>query len=132
MARKHLMNVKRIAWESRGIEDRTIPAESTHGGSRAFVTPTRQGKKRMSTSSTLFTDYRVLPARVEARNPTVSGRNQSRRTANLAATGTGVSVLPDRAAIAQSSTRHAATESPAGVARRKPRLLPKIAEPFPQ
>jgi len=38
---QHLMNVKRVAWESRVIEHRTVPADLRLAGSPVFATPTR-------------------------------------------------------------------------------------------
>jgi acetaldehyde dehydrogenase (acetylating) len=37
---QHLMNLKRVAWESRAIEHRTIPADQRLAGSPALSTPT--------------------------------------------------------------------------------------------
>src|SRR5260370_25556404 len=36
---QHLMNVKRIAWESRGIEHRTVPADQRMVGAAPLTTP---------------------------------------------------------------------------------------------
>jgi len=38
---QHLMNVKRVAWESRAIEHRTVPADQRLAGSPMFASPTR-------------------------------------------------------------------------------------------
>lgn len=38
---QHLMNIKRIAWESRGVEHRTIPADQRLAGSSALAEPPR-------------------------------------------------------------------------------------------
>ncbi len=39
---QHLINIKRVAWESRAIEHRTIPADQRLAGSPAPTSPTRQ------------------------------------------------------------------------------------------
>jgi len=38
---QHLMNVKRVAWESRAIEHRTVPADQRLAGSPMFASPMR-------------------------------------------------------------------------------------------
>jgi acetaldehyde dehydrogenase (acetylating) len=38
---QHLMNVKRVAWESRAIEHRTVPADQRLAGSPVFASPAR-------------------------------------------------------------------------------------------
>ena len=45
---QHLMNVKRIAWESRGVEHRTIPADQRMAGAAVLAEPKSvQGKASM-------------------------------------------------------------------------------------
>jgi acetaldehyde dehydrogenase (acetylating) len=39
---QHLMNVKRVAWESRAIEHRTVPADQRLAGSPGLESPSRQ------------------------------------------------------------------------------------------
>jgi len=46
---QHLMNIKRIAWESRGIEHRTIPAEQRMAGAAPLAAPEAvQGKSNVA------------------------------------------------------------------------------------
>ncbi len=89
---QHLMNIKRIAWESRGIEHRTIPADQRMAGATPLAAPEAvQAKSSVAlVEQALFTAREVegvLAPSVEAGVSTEGGQ-------------TGVSVLPDRAAIA--------------------------------
>ncbi len=56
---QHLMNIKRIAWESRPVEHRSVPADQTHGGhasrgscerSSPASAPARQAPRRTASS----------------------------------------------------------------------------------
>ena len=89
---QHLMNIKRIAWESRGIDHRTIPADQRMAGATPLAEPEAvQAKSSVApVGQAVFTPREVkgLPVPpVEAGVSTEGGQ-------------TRVSVLPDRAAIA--------------------------------
>jgi len=89
---QHLMNIKRIAWESRGIEHRTIPADQRMAGAAPLAAPeAAQAKSSVATvEQALFTPSEVegvLAPSVEAGVSTEGGQKR-------------VSVLPDRATIA--------------------------------
>jgi acetaldehyde dehydrogenase (acetylating) len=104
---QHLMNIKRIAWESRGIEHRTIPAEQRMAGAAPLAAPEAvQGKSNVaSVGQALFTPREVeglsVPS-VETSESSASAEVAERGyTTPRSDSGQGVSVLPDRAAIAQ-------------------------------
>jgi hypothetical protein len=89
---QHLMNIKRIAWESRGIEHRTIPADQRMAGASPLAAPEAvQAKSSVAPiGQALFTPREVegvLAPSVEAAASTEGGQ-------------TRLSVLPDRATIA--------------------------------
>ncbi len=84
---QHLMNIKRIAWESRGIEHRTIPADHRMAGVAPLAAPVGQA---------LFTPSAVKRLPV----PPVETSESSASAAVAAGGQTSVSVLPDRATIA--------------------------------
>jgi acetaldehyde dehydrogenase (acetylating) len=77
---QHLMNLKRVAWESRAIEHRTIPADQRLAGSPAPPTPTRP------------------PAAAAAAGVGMAGPASAPAAAGQS---TGGSALPDREAIAR-------------------------------
>jgi acetaldehyde dehydrogenase (acetylating) len=77
---QHLMNVKRIAWESRGIEHRTIPADQRMAGVAPLAAPVGQALRPV---------------------PPVETPESGASAALAEGVQTSVSVLPDRATIAQ-------------------------------
>jgi acetaldehyde dehydrogenase (acetylating) len=96
---QHLMNVKRIAWESRGIEHRTVPADQRMAGAAPSTAPeTVQARTNVApVGQTLFTPRAVegLPV------PAVEAAKSAVSAAPVQEGQPRVSVLPDRAAIAQ-------------------------------
>jgi acetaldehyde dehydrogenase (acetylating) len=96
---QHLMNVKRIAWESRGIEHRTVPADQRMAGAAPLTAPeTVQARTNVApVGQTLFTPRAVegLPV------PAVEAAKSAVSAAPVQEGQPRVSVLPDRAAIAQ-------------------------------
>jgi acetaldehyde dehydrogenase (acetylating) len=45
---QHLMNIKRIAWESRPVQHRTVPAEARMSGAQGEAMPTEGGEVRVA------------------------------------------------------------------------------------
>ena len=45
---QHLMNIKRIAWESRPVQHRTVPEEDRMSGAQGEATPTQGGDARVA------------------------------------------------------------------------------------
>jgi acetaldehyde dehydrogenase (acetylating) len=84
---QHLMNVKRIAWESRGIEHRTIPAEQRTAGAAPLTAP--EAVQSASVEQALLPVHHAAAAHSDASAPP---RTEAQPR---------VHVLPDRAAIAQ-------------------------------
>jgi acetaldehyde dehydrogenase (acetylating) len=96
---QHLMNIKRIAWESRGIEHRTIPADQRMAGATPLATPEAVQAK----SSVATVEQAVFTSR-EAEGPPVPSGEAAGPGVSAASTEGGqtrVSVLPDREAIAR-------------------------------
>jgi hypothetical protein len=107
------MNIKRIAWESRGIDQRTIPADQRMAGVAPWKAPE-------ATQADLV-EQSFLPVRHDAvansdASPTPAVGGQTR-----------VSVLPDRATIAQVIEQVMATH---GIARGSgaPKAVPATME----
>ncbi len=84
---QHLMNIKRIAWESRGVEHRTIPADQ-----RASVLQSGVGQARTNVAQV---GQALLPV------PPVEVVKSGVSAAPVEGAQARVPVLPDRAAIAQ-------------------------------
>jgi acetaldehyde dehydrogenase (acetylating) len=84
---QHLTNIKRIAWESRGIEHRTIPADQRMAGAAPMTAP--EAVQADLVEQAQLPVHRGAVANSEA-SPTPAVGGQTR-----------VSVLPDRAMIAQ-------------------------------
>lgn len=95
---QHLMNIKRIAWESRGIEHRTIPADQRMAGATPLAAPEAvQAKSSVApVGQAVFTPREVegLPV------PPVEAAGSGVSATSAEGGQTGVSVLPDRAAVA--------------------------------
>ena len=105
---RHLMNIKRIAWESRGIEHRTIPADQRMSGATTLNPPEAAQAGQLTNvrqSESVSTDHEVLskgaqkealatprPGLTDATNVTAQAQHQSPSVAP------GVE---DRATIAQ-------------------------------
>ncbi len=67
---QHLMNVKRIAWETRGVEHRTVPVEQRMAGSANSSEPEAvQGKVDLATAPAAPPAVAVVPATVAALSP---------------------------------------------------------------
>ena len=94
---QHLMNVKRIAWESRGVEHRTVPADQRMAGSANSSEPEAvQGKVDLATAPAAPPSA-VAAAPVAATAPeTKTEEKKTVATAPTASTG-----AVDRAAIAR-------------------------------
>ena len=92
---QHLMNVKRVAWESRGIEHRTIPADQRMAGAAPLTAP--EAVQVALVEQALFTPSAVEGLPVHHGAAALSDASAPPRTEAQA----GVPVLPDRAAIAQ-------------------------------
>ena len=114
---QHLMNIKRIAWESRGVEHRTIPADQRLAAA-AFSPPSEAGQE---TKDVAQVGQALLPA------PPVEAAKSGVSAAPVEGGQTRVSVLPDRAAIAQVVEHVMATH---GIARGSgaPKTLPAAKE----
>ena len=114
---QHLMNIKRIAWESRGVEHRTIPAGQRLAAA-AFSPPSEAGQE---TKDVAQVGQALLPA------PPVEAAKSGVSAAPVEGGQTRVSVLPDRAAIAQVVEHVMATH---GIARGSgaPKTLPAAKE----
>jgi acetaldehyde dehydrogenase (acetylating) len=117
---QHLMNVKRVAWESRGVEHRTIPADQRMAGASFSASPAESGKTMAATADATST--------ISAASAVVAA---------VAASGTETtpSIVPDRETIARIVERvFAARGIPRGGAS-KPEIMattantPAIAAP---
>ncbi len=64
---QHLMNIKRIAWESRGVEHRTIPADQRMAAAAPAVqtAPERASAANASANPTVIPDRRLIANIVE-------------------------------------------------------------------
>jgi hypothetical protein len=93
------MNIKRIAWESRGVEHRTIPADQRMAGISLLPAPEAiEARTNMAqVRQAFFTprDSEGLPL------PPVEAVKSGVSAASAEGEQTKVAVLPDRAAIAQ-------------------------------
>jgi len=92
---QHLMNVKRIAWESRGVEHRTVPADQRMAGSSISPVPEAvQEKVSMpDTSASAATSAPSAPASLPEERP----EEKKPHAPALAESTSGI----DRAAIAR-------------------------------
>jgi hypothetical protein len=94
---QHLMNVKRIAWESRGVEHRTIPADQRMAGAGILI-----GQALLAVSpfaKGVSAEQGQQEANIDVARSTVpplEGQATPR-----AGSGQGVPVLPDRTTIAR-------------------------------
>jgi acetaldehyde dehydrogenase (acetylating) len=130
---QHLMNIKRIAWESRGIEHRTIPADQRMVGAAPLAAQEAvQAKSNVApVGQALFTPREVegLPVPpVEAAGSAVSTVSaEPGQTTPRSDSGQGGSVLPDRATIAHVVEQVMASH---GIARGSgaPKTLPATKE----
>ena len=130
---QHLMNVKSIAWESRGIEHRTVPADQRMAGAAPLTTPeAAQASTNVApVGQPLFTPRTAegLPVpTVEATKSALSAAPaQEGQPIPRSDSGQGVSLLPDRAAIAQVVERVMAAH---GIARGSgaPKAMPAAKE----
>jgi acetaldehyde dehydrogenase (acetylating) len=96
---QHLMNVKRIAWESRGIEHRTIPADQRMAGAAPL---TALEAVQASTNVAPVGQPLLAVHALEAAKSAVSAAPaQEGQPIPRSDSGQGVAVLPVRKAIAQ-------------------------------
>jgi acetaldehyde dehydrogenase (acetylating) len=96
---QHLMNVKRIAWESRGIEHRTVPADQRMVGAASSTVP--EAVQARTNVAPVGQPLLAVPA-VEAAKSALSGAPaQAGQPIPRSDSGQGVSVLPNRETIAQ-------------------------------
>ncbi len=95
---QHLMNVKRIAWESRRIEHRTIPAAQRMAGTAPMPEPAKAVAAAASASA--GAPLAALPAAGKSKDDAETQRAQSgaEKAASPAQT-TGVVAAPDRQLI---------------------------------
>jgi hypothetical protein len=94
---RHLMNVKRIAWESRGVEHRTVPADQRMAGFSNSPEPAAVQEKANMPSAPVF-------AAVSTPNSTASSsefKTEEKKTEVPAPALAGSSGGVDRAAIAR-------------------------------
>jgi acetaldehyde dehydrogenase (acetylating) len=94
---QHLMNVKRIAWESRGVEHRTVPADQRMAGASISPEPEAVQEK-------LSVPAAPVPAPVSAANaPAISPepKTEEKKSAASASNPAGPTGGVDRAAIAR-------------------------------
>jgi len=96
---QHLMNIKRIAWESRGIEHRTVPADQRMAGASPLAAPEAvQAKSSVApVGQAVFTPTEVKGLPV----PPVEAAGSGVFATSAEGGQTRVSVLPDRTAIAR-------------------------------
>jgi acetaldehyde dehydrogenase (acetylating) len=87
---QHLMNIKRIAWESRGIEHRTIPAEQRMAGAAPLAAPEAMQAK----SNVAPVGQALMPV------PPVEAAGTAVSTVSAETGQTRLPVLLDRATIA--------------------------------
>jgi acetaldehyde dehydrogenase (acetylating) len=96
---QHLMNVKRIAWESRGIEHRTIPADQRMAGAALLTAPEAvQARTNVAPVEQPLSAVHALDAANSAVSAAPAREGQPTPRSD---SGQGASVLPDRASIAQ-------------------------------
>ena len=96
---QHLMNVKRIAWESRGIEHRTVPADQRMAGEAPLTAPE---PAQANTNVAPVGQPLLVPSRCEGLAVPAVEATKSALSETPAQEGQPrVSVLPDRAAIVQ-------------------------------
>ena len=110
---QHLMNIKRIAWESRRIEHRTIPANQRMAGTAPLTAP-EATQADLAEQAPLPAPHGAVANSEASPTPAVTGQ-------------TRVSVLPDRAMIAQVVEHVMATH---GIARGSgaPKAVPATKE----
>ncbi len=99
---QHLMNIKRIAWESRGIEHRTIPADQRMS---AVAPPTQVAAAKASSASasanpTVIPDRRLIANMVEK---VLSARGIPRGAAMSKPAGSSATPRPSAAEVATSA-----------------------------
>jgi acyl-CoA reductase-like NAD-dependent aldehyde dehydrogenase len=90
---QHLMNVKRIAWETRGVEHRTVPADQRMAGAANSSAPEAVQEKvsmPVAPASAPSTPAPSSEAKVEAKKPAANTPTQAGSTGGV-----------DRAAIAR-------------------------------
>jgi acetaldehyde dehydrogenase (acetylating) len=96
---QHLMNVKRIAWESRGIEHRTIPADQRMAGAAPLTAP--EAVQARTDVAPVGQSLLAVPAVEATKSELSEAPAQEGQPTPRSSSGQGVDVLPDRAAIAK-------------------------------
>jgi acetaldehyde dehydrogenase (acetylating) len=94
---QHLMNVKRIAWESRGVEHRTVPADQRMAG--AALSPEPQAVQEKASMSAEPASAPALTPIAPAISP--KAKPEEKKTAAPMPTSAGSAGGVDRAAIAR-------------------------------
>ncbi len=107
---QHLMNIKRIAWESRAIEHRTIPADQRMAGA-AFVP--EQGPKAAGAGAGAMPDRQMI-ARIVERVFTQRGIARGGALAAPPASGVGAPAVPGEGVPAQVPQAAPAMAGPSG------------------
>jgi acetaldehyde dehydrogenase (acetylating) len=90
---QHLMNVKRIAWESRGVEHRTVPADQRMAGAAISPTPEAVQEKVNILASP--------PSAISAPASSPEAKPEEKKSAALAPAPSASTGGVDRAAIAR-------------------------------
>ena len=127
---QHLMNVKRIAWESRGVEHRTVPADQRMAG--AANSPTPEAVQEKVSVPAARASVRSLNVDC-ARSPLLRRSRQKRNRVASAPTASTGGV--DRAAIARvveqraCSTRDRTRQRRAKICARSCACAERIAKP---
>ncbi len=96
---QHLMNVKRIAWESRGVEHRTVPADQRMAGASNSPAPRAVQEKKNMPEELARTQLSAASAPPSAASTASEVKREEKNSAAPAAVSAGGSV--DRAAIAR-------------------------------
>jgi hypothetical protein len=92
-------NVKRIAWESRGIEHRTVPADQRMTGAAPLTTP--EAVQAKTNVTPVGQALMPIPPVEAAKSAVSAAPAEEGQTTPLSDSGQGVSALSDRATISQ-------------------------------
>jgi acetaldehyde dehydrogenase (acetylating) len=100
---QHLVNVKRIAWESRGVEHRTIPAEQrmTGGMTGGMIGATLLSKPEAVQSPVVVQALSPVPRGAGVKSDAAAIPAAEARPASRTDSGQEAPALPDRATIAR-------------------------------
>lgn len=95
---RHLMNIKRVAWESRGVEHRTIPADKRLTAASA---PSAANSRKTSAMPASRGNENIIPAAPKIAAAVAAAAGASGGSAAVASPPTGGDATPDRATIAR-------------------------------